>query len=204
MSVANNDILHVVIQAQLSDGTIVQNRKRFLALLASPLSDATILNSVKTWVETLYAHPATWVMQSTELDDGTVDIITWNAAESFWEVTQNVGIYSPLDTFANVGEALPNQCAAFVIGNTARPKSKGRCFVFPFGETSQDHGILVGGALSDLGDFAAQYIADQAIAGDTLQSGIVREATSDWLGFITASFGDVIGTQRRRRVGIGA
>lgn len=204
MSVANNDILHVVIQAQLGDGTIVQNRKRFLALLASPLSDATVLNSIKTWVETLYGFVATYTMLTTELEDGTVDIITWNAAKTIWEVTQNVGIYSPLDTFSDTGDALPNQCAAFVIGNTSRPKSKGRCFAFPFAETSQDHGILVGGALADLGDFAAQYIADQPIAGDTLQSGIVRETTSDWLGFLTVSYGDVIGTQRRRRVGIGA
>jgi len=204
MSVANGDFLHVVIEGQLDDGTIVQNRKRFLCQLASPLSDAVVLNAVKTWVETLYAFVASWISSTVDLQDGTVDIIVWNAVESFWEVTQNVGIYSPLDTFAGPNEELPNQCSAFVIGNTGRPKSKGRMFVFPFVETSQDHGILVAGALTALGNLAAQYITGQPISADNLQSGIVREAANMYLQFLTVSYGDVIGTQRRRRLGIGA
>ncbi|GAG73185.1 unnamed protein product, partial [marine sediment metagenome] len=170
----------------------------------SPLAEQVVLDAVEGWVETLYAFLNSYITDTVELSDGTIDVIEWNSGESFWEVVQNVGIYSPTDSFAGATDELPNQCSAFVIGNTARPKSKGRMFAFPFDEASQEHGILVGGALAALGQFAGQYVADQAIAGDSLQSGIVRETTSDWLGFITASYGDVIGTQRRRRLGIGA
>lgn len=203
MSVATNQILHCVIEATLGQGTVVQNRKRFKTEFASPLSDATVLNAVKTWVETLYGFVASEIKSNVTLEDGTVDVIEWNAVESVWEVIQNVGIYSPLDTFASVDEALPNQCSAFVIGNTARPKSKGRIFVFPFTEAFQNHGILTSIAMTALGLFAAQYIADQPISADALLTGIVRETSSEWLPFLTVSFQDVIGTQRRRRQGIG-
>lgn len=203
MSVENGDILHCVIEAVLNDGSIVQNRKRFKLESAITQPDATVLNAVKTWVETLYAFVASEIPVTTDLDDGTVDIIAWNAIDLVWEVIQNVGIYTPLDTFADVGHALPNQCAAFVIGNTSRPKSKGRIFMFPFGEGSQDHGVLSPPALGAVANFATQYITSQPIGGDNLISGIVRETTPDWLPFSTVSFDDIIGTQRRRRFGIG-
>lgn len=203
MSVSNNDILHVVIEGVLEDGSIVQNRKRFKVEAAAPLSDAVVLTSIKAWVEILYGFVASQVPQTAVLADGTVDVIAWNPVSSLWEVTQNLGIYSPLDTFAGTAQELPNQCAAFLIGNTARPKSKGRLFVFPFDEASQDHGRLEAAALTALGNMAVQYILDQGVSGDALLSGIVRETANEWLDFETVSFSDSIGTQRRRRRGIG-
>jgi hypothetical protein len=203
MSVANNDILHVVIEGVMGNGTIVQNRHRFKASFASPLSDSVVLNAVKTWVETLYAFPGSQISVNTSLADGSVDIITWNAGDAKWEVTSNVGLYSPLDVFADVNEVLPHQCAAFIIGNTSRPKSKGRHFVFPYCEDTQAGGILTTAALTALGNMAAQYILDQPIASDELISGIVREAANEFLPFTSATVSDYIGTQRRRRFGIG-
>lgn len=203
MSVQPGDILHVVIEASLGDGTIVQNRHRFKLDAPVPHSDAAILIAVKNYVETLYGFVASQIKTAVELEQGTVDVIAWDGVSSSWEVVQNVGIYSPLDTFANTNDVLPNQCAPFVIGNTSRPKSKGRCFLFPFSEDQQNHGVLESAALTAIGLFAAQYIASQAIAGDELDSGIVREAVNQWYQFTTASYGDVIGTQRRRRKGIG-
>ncbi|MCK5292977.1 MAG: hypothetical protein KAR39_13285 [Thermoplasmata archaeon] len=162
-----------------------------------------MLTSIKAWVEILYGFVASQVPQTAVLADGTVDVIAWNPVSSLWEVTQNLGIYSPLDTFAGTAQELPNQCAAFLIGNTARPKSKGRLFVFPFDEASQDHGRLEAAALTALGNMAVQYILDQGVSGDALLSGIVRETANEWLDFETVSFSDSIGTQRRRRRGIG-
>jgi len=203
VSVSPNDVISVVIEAALNDGSIVQNRKRFKLESAVTKSDAEILNAVKTWVDTLYAFFGSYINQDVSLEDGTVDVIAWNPATSIWEVIQNVGIYSPLDTFASLGDELPNQCAAFVIGNTSRPKSKGRLFAFPFSVGTQDEGILTSAVMVAMANFAAQYITYAAVGGDSLVSGIVRETVDQWLPFLTASFNDVIGTQRRRRRGVG-
>lgn len=203
MSVSNGDVLHCVLEAVLHDGTIVQNRKRFKCQFASTLTDAVVLNAVKTWVDTLYAYVASQIRATTIIADGTVDVIAWNATDSIWEIIQNVGIYSPLDSFAGTGDELPNQCSAFVIGNTSRPKSKGRIFTWPFDELQQDGGILTTAAMTAMGLFAAQYMLDQPIGPDFLLSGIVREAANEWLDFLSVSYGDIIGTQRRRRFTVG-
>lgn len=203
MSVSNGDVLHVVIEGDLPDGTIWQNRKRFQVSAAAPISDANVLNAIKTWVETLYAYIASHIPSTTNLRDGTVDVIGWNPTAGIWEVTQNVGVYSPLDTFSGAVQELPNQCAPFVIGNTSRPRSKGRIFFPPVSENDQDGGILSAACLANMASTAAQYISDQPIGADTLISGIVREAFNQWLAFQTVAFDDLIGTQRRRRPGIG-
>lgn len=203
MSVSNGDILHVVLEGSLHDGSIVQNRHRFKAQFAAPISDATVLTSIKGWVETLYGYVASYIPITTDLRDGTVDVIAWSDPLGRWEVTQNVGIYSPIDTFSPATAELPNQCSAFVIGNTSRPKSKGRMFVFPFTNVSQDGGVLVAGALTALGLLAADYILDDTIGADVLLNGIVRETENTWLDFLSVTYSDIIGTQRRRRRGIG-
>lgn len=203
MSVAPGDILHVVIEALLDDGTVVQNRKRFYTSAASPLTDSVVLNAVKTWVETLYAYAGTLIRPTVELRDGTVDVIAWNPTDMVWEVIQNVGIYSPLDTFSGTGDELPNQVAGFVVGNTDRPRSKGKIFAFPFTEVQQNHGIITTAAMVAFGNFAAHYILDQPIGADNLISGIVREAVNEWLPFTSATYGDILGTQRRRRFTVG-
>lgn len=204
MPVQDNEILRVTIQATLDDGSIVQNRKTFECDFADTQSDSAVLAAVDTWVETLYAYVASQIDADAELDQGTVDVIEWNPTLEIWEVARNVGVYSPLDTFAGTTDPIPNQCAAFVVGNTIRPKSKGRIFVFPFTETEQNHGVLISTALTALGNFAAHYILSQGVTtGNVLLSGIVREAANQFYEFLSAEYGDVIGTQRRRRVGIG-
>lgn len=204
MSVLDTEVLHVVIQGTLNDGTIVQNRKRFKCSFVAPQTEAAVLTAVDTWVETLYGFVASQIDANVVLDQGTVDVIEWNGTDAIWEVVRNIGVYSPLDTFSNLADPLPNQCAAFVIGNTGRPKTKGRLFVFPFGEDMQDHGVLTAGALTALGNLAAQYILTQSLGGgNDLISGVVREAANAWWPFGSVSYADSIGTQRRRRAGVG-
>lgn len=203
MSVSHGDILHMVIEGKLADGSIWQNRHRWQVDAPAGLTDAVVLNAAKTFTENLYAYIASQVPGTAALQDGSVDVIAWNPTDSKWEIIQNVGLFSPLDTFANASDELPNQCSAFVIGNTSRPKSKGRMFAPPFGEDTQDHGILTSTALTAMGLYAAQYIINQAVGSDWLMGGIVREAVNQWLGFQSVTYGDVIGTQRRRRLGVG-
>lgn len=203
MTVSTNEVLEVIIEATLADGTIVQNRKHFLTSFAAPLSDSTVLNAIKTWVETLYAYVATYVPSTTALEQGTVVVKEWNESEGFWETARNVGTYTPLDTFADATDELPNQVAAFVVGHTLRPKTKGRMFVFPFGEDSQDHGALVAGAITALANFATQYMTDQAIGADLLASIVVRELVNAKYEIQSTHYDDILGTQRRRRRGQG-
>lgn len=204
MPVSDGEFLRLAINGSLDDGTKVMNRKTWLCQFTTQQTDAAVLNALETWVETLYAFVASQIDGDAALEQCNVDVIEWNAVDSIWEVARNVGVFTPTDTFANASDPLPNQCAAFVIGNTTRPKTKGRLFLFPFGEDTQDHGILGAGALTALGNFATQYITDQTIgAGNVLISGIVREFVNFWYSFQSVVYDDVIGTQRRRRFGVG-
>lgn len=204
MPVYDQEILRLTIRAELDDGSKVMNRKTFKADFDAQQTATAVLNALETWTETLYAYVASYVPNTCELTTCNVDVIEWNATESLWEVARNIGTFLPTDTFSSVGGALPNQVAAFVIGTTVRPKTKGRIFVFPFDEPSQDGGVLISAALTALGNFAAQYILDQTIGtGNTLLSGIVRETVNQWYEFQAAKYGDILGTQRRRRKGVG-
>lgn len=203
MSVADGEIVRATLQAILADGTIVQNRKTFMMSAAAPVSDVNVRNAIKTWVDTLYAFLGTEIPVGTEMEPADITIVVWNGTAGQWETDRNLGTYTPLDAFANASEQLPNQCSAFCVANTVLPKSKGRIFAYPFGEDRQDHGVLIAASLANLVLFAAQYITDQPIGGDELLSGVVREAADVFLGFTTVQANDVIGTQRRRRFGVG-
>jgi hypothetical protein len=81
----------------------------------------------------------------------------------------------------------------------------GKKFLFPFDEAKQADSILVAGAVTAMTAFGVIAIADIALGGDAiLIPGIVRTGVEQWLSFQVAVVNDVIGTQRRRRPGVGA
>lgn len=204
MAVENGDIISVDIKATLDDGTKVLNRKTFEASFENAQTSTAVLAAIELWVEELYGNLVTCIPAQTTMDVCEASIIVWNATEEKWETSISLGQFTPTVTFTGAGDQLPNQCAAFVIGKTYRPKSKGRIFAFPFDEGTQEHGELLPAFFALLGDFAVDYLADQVIsAGNLLLSGIVRVAVGEFWDFISAEANDIIGTQRSRRFGVG-
>lgn len=119
-------------------------------------------------------------------------------------MTELIGYFTPTISMVNASDELPNQCSAFVTLYTSRPKSRGRKFVIPFGEDTQDGTYLTAAALTDMTDFADELLDN--VVFDVLEyfvPGIPREAVELFLDFTTAVVTNLLGSQRRRRPGVG-
>lgn len=204
MTVNNGDILKLTFEVTLNDGTIAQNVYHLEARFAAGQSDATVRNEVESWIEAAYSelspdHVSTITQGLCQLDE-----IQWNATKSQWEVVRNVGTFTPTIGYNNAGEALPNMSVGFVTFNTSRPKSRGRKFLFPFGEAQQAGTYLVGATVTNMVDFAGRILTAVVIGpGNTLVYGIVRATVEQFLEALVGVVTNVMGTQRRRRPGVG-
>ena len=204
MPVSDAEIVRTVIKGTLDDGSSVMNRKTWKADFESDVAGGTLVTKVELWVEELYGEVAADIDANVVFELCDVFVIEWNAVTEIWEVARQIGSYTPSVTFTNIADALPNQVSAFLIGETERPKSRGRFFVFPFGEDAQDHGEITAGVLTHLGNMLVDYIGDIEItANHELISGIVREGVNLFLPFAAGAVNDILGTQRSRRFNVG-
>lgn len=205
MTVASGDILKATHQVLLADGSIAQNVYYLQALFASGQTDQTVMDAVEVWFEDMYDELAAELMATMLQDWCTLQEIQFNDITDQWEVYRLIGLFLPSDTFGNVSEALPNQTSAFASFNTARPKSRGRKFLYPFGEDRQAATILISAALTAMSNYAAIALNDVVIdVLNHLLPGIPRAAFDVFLPYTVAIVTDVMGTQRRRRPGVGA
>lgn len=205
MTVANGDILKATHQVLLADGSIAQNVYYILAQFASAQSDTTVQDAVEVWFEDMYAELSAEHVNTMLQDWCTLQEIQFDAVNDKWEVYRLIGLFLPTITYGNTSEALPNQASAFATFNTARPKSRGRKFLYPFGEDRQAATILISAALTAMADYAAVAVNDKVIGAlEHLVPGIVRVGIDLFLPYTVAIVTDVIGTQRRRRPGVGA
>jgi hypothetical protein len=205
MSTQDGDILKLTMEVTLNDGTIAQNVFYFECEFAAGQADGTVLNTLETWIETAYTNLTDELVSTITQNLCTVQEIEWNATESAWEVTRLVGYFTPTITFGNSGEALPNQASAFATYQTARPKSRGRKFLFPFGETTQNGTYLISTALNAMADFADDTLLDATIGPlNDMVPGVPRIGVANFLQYTGAVVTNVLGTQRRRRPGVGA
>lgn len=203
MSIADGDYLKVSCNFELGDGTLYQNIYYYTRDGTDPFSDAAHIAAIKLLMEQAYAEIEDQVKDDVTSQLSFVDKIAWNGTE--WAITENIGTFTPTFVPAVVTDALPFQCAPFVVFKTLRPRSVGKKFLFPFGESQQANSILIAGAVTAMVAYSVKILATINLGGDaTLTCGIVRTGVEQWLSFLVAVVNDVIGTQRRRRPGVGA
>ena len=203
MTVVNGDVLRITVNFSLPDGTQYQNVYHMIAQFIASFGDSTVVDEVKAWVEAVYATVITMVNSGTTEQVSSVDKVAWTGTE--WEVTANVGTFVPSFAPTGAGDVCPNQISPFVVFKTERPRSVGRKFMFPVMETDQNQGILSPGAIALLVAYAAEVMTDITMAPlSTLIPGIPRTAVNAFLTFFIGVVTDIVGTQRRRRPGVGA
>lgn len=203
MTVLDGDYLRVTCNFELGDGTQYQNIYTYTRDGTDPVSDAAHVTAIDTQMEALYATLDSEVTADVTEQLSFVDRIAWSVDR--WAVVENIGTFVPNFIPVAGGDAIPYQCAPFIVFKTTRPTSVGKKFLFPFDEAKQADSILVAGAVTAMTAFGVIAIADIALGGDAiLIPGIVRTGVEQWLSFQVAVVNDVIGTQRRRRPGVGA
>lgn len=203
MTIVAGDILRTSCNFTLPDGTLYQNVFHHKRSGVGILSDQTHLDTLETWAEDMYAELASQVDEDTGPALSTVDLVEWSVDE--WVIVENIGTFLPTIAFGNVVDPMPNQLSPFVVFKTPRPKTVGRKFLFPFAEDQYTAGVLAPAAVA-----AMVAWADDAVNNLTLQvldylvPGVPRTGVNDWQEFYVAILGNIAGTQRRRRRGVGA
>lgn len=205
MAVLDGDILRVSCNFELGDGTQYQNIYHYVRDGTDPYSDALHVSGLAAKMNAVYNTILAQVKSDVTEQLSFVDRVEWNEITSQWEVVENIGTFTLSFVPSGVVDALPFQAAPYLIFKTQRPKSVGKKFLFPFIETMQASTILDAAAVTAMVAFGVQVLSAVALGGDaTLTAGIPRTSFNVFLNFLVAVVGDVIGSQRRRRPGVGA
>jgi hypothetical protein len=203
MTVSNNEIVKAVMEVELPDGTIAQNTFHFLAQFTGDQTDVDVVAGIMDWLETAYNYVDSDIVDEVTVNPCAVNVIQWVTDK--WEIARFIGIDTPDIEFASGAEMLPNQIAPYIVRPSTRPKSRGRTFLYGFGETETTGSYLNAEAMEDLALFAASIITGiEVTPNNYLYPVIVRSVANLWLGLYDAVANDIVGTQRRRRPTVGS
>lgn len=203
MTIVAGDILRTTMNFLLPNNVQYQNVFHHQRTGVGILTDAQHITAIKDWAEVMLDEIEAHVKLGTIEQLCSVDLVEWTGTA--WEVTENIGTFTPDFTPSAVTDVCPNQISPFIVFKTSRPKTVGRKFLFPTLEPDQDQGILEAAAVAAIvgyADDAVNNITIQVL--DYLVPGVVRTGVNAWLEFTVAIVTDLVGTQRRRRPGTGA
>lgn len=205
MAVSDGQVLKAAVEMVLADGTIAQNVFHFICNFVTDQDASDILDAIEQYVEDIYQSIQGYLDNSLTMNPMLVDKIEWNATEQIWEVVGFLGSRTPSITVTSTDDPLPNQMAGVLVANTLRPKSRGRKFFPGLVETAATHGDLIAAALTAFTTALNHYLADETVtSGNVLSPGVPREAAGTFLEFTVGVVNSILGTQRRRKPGVGA
>ena len=204
MTVSNGDVLKGFIEIVLADGTITNNVFWFLADFLSDQSDYDVANTVESYIEDIYSSVATYLADDFTINPSYLHQVSWDPATYKWITDRLVGTLTPSFTHTNTDDPFPNQVSPVLVANTGRPGTRGRKFLTGFVETAAEASDLVSGAVTALTTALNHYLADETIsAGNELKVGVGREANGAFALFTNGVVDSAVGTQRRRKPGVG-
>lgn len=205
MSTPDGDIIRAVCELTLPDGTKAQNIFHFECDFTSTQSDAAVIAAIATYIEDIYAEVQAFVKSTVTLDSVDVDEVQFNAVDDFWEIVRSVGQGALSDAFAGTAELLPNQVSPVLMAYTGRPKSYGRKFLAGFDESATDGSDLEAGLVTAMTAALGDWLATEIISsGNDLVPVVVRSTVDSVLPLVSGAVNSIIGTQRRRKPGVGA
>ncbi len=205
MSVIDQDVLRVTCNFELGDGTQYQNIYHYIRDGTDPFNDADHTDLMRVAMNSAYDTLLALVKDDTTEQLSFVDRVAFNEITDQWEVVENIGTFTLTFTPTGTADTIPYQSSPYLIFKTQRPKSVGKKFLFPLIETAQANTILEAGTITALVAYGVQALATRALGGDaTLAPCIVRTGLNTSLNLLVAVVGDVLGSQKRRRPGVGA
>lgn len=108
-------------------------------------------------------------------------------------------IFLPL----SINNPLPRQSAGVVIAKTSVKRCVGRKFIPGITEIHQDGGVVSEAALGMLRSFGADWIFGQPAADIPLEAGVYNAASDTVVPFVGYHADVFMGSQRRRKQGVG-
>lgn len=204
MTVQTGEVLKAVVEFILANGTIIQNIYHFFTGFVTPQDDDDVVDAIVDYAEEVYASLLSDMSATMTSLPMTVHVVVWDGVEGKWVTDRLVGIDTPIIVGTGTADLLPNQNSAVVIADTARPKSRGRKFFPPFEDTSAVGSEWGAGVITNLALALTQYLMDQVVTpGNDLNPGVPRTGVNEYLPFQSGMVNSVVGSQRRRKLGLG-
>jgi hypothetical protein len=202
VAINSGDVIQCIVEFVDDIGEVIINKFTYVAEFLAPVAEGLVIAGINALLENLFGEIDAYI--NTQYDDplDSFDIIEFIDGE--WQVTGNVGNAQLSTNFTNAADVLPPTSAAYLVGQTERPRSRGRKFLPPFGEDCQDRGLLEPGVITDVGLALLHYLADINLdGGNYLHPGVASKVTGEFLPFVSGSIGEYLGTQHRRRPTVG-
>lgn len=204
MTVSNGDVLKVFLELVLADGTIAQNVYHFRATFDDDHSDSEVSTAVEGYIEDIMGAVSTYLSDDFTINPSWLHKTVWDPVGTKWVTSTLVDIFTPSFTHTNTDDPFPNQIAPTMTANTYYPGHRGRKFLPGFVETSALASELVAAALTALGTALAHYLADETVSGtDYLLVGVPAASANEFQAFSDGVANSIVGTQRRRKPGVG-
>lgn len=205
MAVLDGDVLRVTANFELGDGTQYQNVYHYIRDGTDPFADAFHVTAIKAILQAAYVELEDIIKSNITEQLSFVDRVEFNEIVDEWRVVENIGTFTIIWTPAGIVDSLPYQSSPYVVFKTQRPKSIGKKFLFPLSETEQAGTIMGAGAVTAITAYAAEILTAILLGGDaTLTPVIIRTGIQTVLPLLVAVVNDVLGSQKRRRPGVGA
>lgn len=205
MTVLDGEILKAVLEIALDDGTIAQNVFYFLANFLTNETDSAVLSTMESYIEDIYGAVSAHLGDGFTINPSEGAILRFDDINDKWYTYRVLGSLTPTFTHTNTDDPFPNQVAPTMTANTNRPKTKGRKFLIGFVETSALASELIAAAVTAMGNALNHYLADETVSGsNVLSPGVPRKGVDDFKEFTDGSTSSIVGTQRRRKPGVGA
>ncbi len=151
MAVDVGDVVRIVAEWDIPDGTIAQMVWHFIGISGSSSTDVAVLNAAEA------ALQAAWANIAARIDDtvlgSTVEGFRWDFTLNQWDGMGQVPLIGADGTATD--EMLPHGAAGLVKIFTDAARRQARKYVPGFGELAQGNGTLIGAAVTDLALFAS-------------------------------------------------
>jgi len=132
----------------------------------------------------------------------TVHKIEWNGV--YWETTTLIGTRTITGVVGGSAvDMLPHACAPYITANTDDVKKRARKYFMGFADDQSDASTLDSAAYSALINLATEWLTDIIVeAGTELVPALAGLGGAEKL-LLTAIVSNLIGSQRRRKPGVG-
>lgn len=171
-----------------------------LSMTSGTATDAQFLTAAATFITTCYATLQGVIHNQVDINDGIINTVVWSGTA--WVVDRLIGTILPTFSPTDAADMLPHACAAVVTMPTILPKKRGRIFLPGFSEVQQSDSLWVAGAATAMANFATAIRAGFT-AGTGLVQYVVLGKAGGSNGTTGFDVGGVVGSQRRRKPGIG-
>jgi hypothetical protein len=196
MPVKPNDVIKVIAKFTQA-GQVLLNVYELFHTGVDDLLDNIVFAAAGTWLEDIYDGLV--ATQTSELSYDTYQVINetqeYQLGEDDWP---------SLTVGSSAGEASPLQVAYLMRFPTNYLGSQGRKFIPGCNESAlEDNGIVGTSTLANLATAAATIAAGFDVGANHFHPGVNNTEKGRFAGFQSAIVNDVVGSQRRRKQGVG-